>query len=85
MKKNIINKYLGVVIIITAVMASCSKIGGINFSPNSPSEPQTALLITNAQRSSVPVLDRPWKSNTKDLTMFSIYQMLFTLRRPVIL
>ena len=50
------NKYLLVVMIITIVMASCSKIGDINFSPNSPSEPQTALLITNAQRQSIPGL-----------------------------
>ena len=47
-------KSLLVVIIITTVMASCKKIGDINYSPNSPSEPQTALLITNAQRNSIP-------------------------------
>lgn len=49
-------KSLLVVMIIIIVMASCSKIADINYSPNSPSEPQTALLITNAQRQSVPGL-----------------------------
>ena len=55
MKKIIDNKYV-LVAIIAIVMASCSKIADINYSPNSPSEPQTALLITNAQRASVPAL-----------------------------
>ncbi len=55
MKKIIDNKYV-LMAIITIVMASCSKIADINYSPNSPSEPQTALLITNAQRQSVPGL-----------------------------
>src|SRR4030095_8188488 len=54
--KKIIDKYLLVAVIITTVMASCSKIGDINYSPNSPSEPQTALLITNAQKASIPGL-----------------------------
>jgi hypothetical protein len=55
--KKIFNKYLLVVMIITLVVTSCKKnISDINFSPNSPSEPQTALLITNAQRNSVPGL-----------------------------
>ena len=55
MKKIIDNKYvLGA--IITIVMASCSKIADINYSPNSPSQPQTVLLITNAQRQSIPGL-----------------------------
>jgi hypothetical protein len=50
------NKYLLVGMIITIVMASCSKIGDINYSPNNPKEPQTGLLITNAQRQSIPGL-----------------------------
>lgn len=55
MKKIIDNKYV-LVAIITIVMASCSKIADINYSPNSPSEPQTVLLITNAQKQSIPGL-----------------------------
>src|SRR6188768_3473210 len=42
------------VVMVTITMASCKKIADINYSPNSPSEPQTALLITNAQRNSIP-------------------------------
>src|SRR6187549_1671161 len=54
--KKIIHKYVPVAMIVTMVMASCKKIGDINYSPNSPSEPQTGLLITNAQRTSIPGL-----------------------------
>ena len=54
--KKIIHKYVPVAMIVTMVMASCSKIADINYSPNSPSEPQTVLLITNAQRQSIPGL-----------------------------
>src|SRR4030095_1206623 len=54
--KKIINKYFLWPMIITIVMASCEKITDINYSPNSPAEPQTGLLITSAQRTSLPVL-----------------------------
>ena len=56
MKKTFYKSFL-VVMIITLVVTSCKKnISEINFSPNSPSEPQTALLITNAQKASIPGL-----------------------------
>src|SRR6186997_2185090 len=54
--KKIIYKYFPGVMIITLVISSCSKIGDINNSPNSPTEPQTALLITSAQRTGIPGL-----------------------------
>lgn len=53
MKRNIV-KYITSALLVTTVVVSCSKpsdFGDLNVDPNNPSDPNTALLLTNAIRS----------------------------------
>lgn len=50
MKKNLFKYMLAGSVLVTSLV-SCKKITDINFSPNKPSQPQTALLLTSAMRS----------------------------------
>ncbi|MBO9561303.1 MAG: SusD/RagB family nutrient-binding outer membrane lipoprotein [Niastella sp.] len=53
MKRNFV-KYITSALLVTTVVVSCSKpsdFGDLNVDPNNPSDPNTALLFTNAIRS----------------------------------
>ncbi|MFT3824835.1 MAG: SusD/RagB family nutrient-binding outer membrane lipoprotein [Chitinophagaceae bacterium] len=50
MKANLFKYILGGAVLVGS-LGSCKKITDINYTPNKPSQPQTALLITSAERS----------------------------------